>query len=244
MQLIPAIDLLDGEVVRLRQGDFTRRTGYDQDPRDLAEAYAQEGANVLHVVDLNAARDDAGNNCEIVKRLAKIPALSVQCGGGIRRESDVLRLFDAGVARIVVGSLAVREPERVRAWLRLFGSERVVLALDVRLNEGGEPEVLSHGWRESSGVSLWSLLETYVRSDLQHVLCTDVSRDGMLSGPNIDLYREVLNRYPGLMLQASGGIGSVDDMHALQKAGLPAAILGRALLEGRVSLPDAQQAVA
>lgn len=244
MQLIPAIDLLDGEVVRLMQGDFARRTAYNHDARELAEAYARDGADVLHVVDLNAARGDTDNNFEIVKRLAKIPGLSVQCGGGIRRESDVLRLFDADVARVVVGSLAVREPERVRAWLRLFGGERVVLALDVRLNEDNEPEVLSHGWRESSGVSLWSLLEIYVRCGLQQVLCTDVSCDGTLAGPNVGLYREMLDRYPGLMLQASGGIGSVDDIQSLRKARLPAAILGRALLEGRVSLRGARQAVA
>lgn len=242
MQLIPAIDLLDRSVVRLLKGDFLARTEYERDALELAMNYRDAGAPLLHVVDLNAARGDTEDNREVVQRLAGVPGLDVQCGGGIRNEESIIRLLDAGAARAVIGSRAVRDPERVLGWLQLFGAEQLVLALDVRTS-GGEPELLTQGWQEASGVLLWPLLEHYVQHGLRHLLCTDIDCDGTLQGTNVSLYTEILRRHPELALQASGGIGSMEDVARLKDAGVPSAIVGRALLEGRVPMA-ALQAVA
>lgn len=242
MQLIPAIDLLDDNVVRLLKGDFAERTAYERNPMELAASYRDAGAPWLHVVDLNAARGDDMDNCDLVQQLAGLPGLAVQCGGGVRDEESIVRLLDAGAARVVIGSRAVRDPERVVAWLRLFGSDQIVLALDVRTS-GGEPELLTRGWQEASGVLLWPLLERYVKHGLRHLLCTDIDCDGTLQGANVSLYTEILQRHPELALQASGGIGSMEDVARLKDAGVPFAIAGRALLEGRVPM-TALQAVA
>lgn len=242
MQLIPAIDLLDGKVVRLLKGDFAERTAYERNPLELAATYRDAGAPLLHVVDLNAARGDATNNRDVVQELAGVSGLAVQCGGGVRNEESVVRLLDAGAARVVIGSRAVRDPERVAGWLRLFGAEQIVLALDVRTSRG-EPELLTHGWQEASGVLLWPLLDRYVKHGLRHLLCTDIDCDGTLQGPNVSLYTEILRRHPELALQASGGIGSLDDVMRLKGADVPSAIVGRALLEGHVPI-TALQAVA
>lgn len=244
MRLIPAIDLLDGGVVRLLRGDFAQATRYDRGAVALAEAFREAGAQALHVVDLNAARGDARANRELVAELAAVDGLRVQCAGGVRAEDDVRALLDAGAARVVIGSLAAHEPARVSGWLGQFGRERVVVALDVRLDAAGEPELLTHGWREASGLALWPLLDRYAEAGLRHLLCTDVGRDGTLQGPNLDLYRAVLERHPGLALQASGGIGDLQHVQALRDGSVPAAIVGRALLEGRVSLHDALRAAA
>ena len=244
MQLIPAIDLLDGGVVRLLRGDFAEVTRYDRGALALAAAFRDAGARALHVVDLNAARGDTRTNRTLVRELAAVDGLRVQCAGGVKREEDVRELLEAGAERVVIGSVAVHEPERVAGWLEHFGRERVTVALDVRLDAAGEPELLTRGWREASGLSLWPLLERYAEAGLRHLLCTDVSRDGTLQGPNLHLYRALLERHPGLELQASGGIGGVEHVRALRDGNLPAAILGRSLLEGRVSLDDALRAAA
>lgn len=244
MQLIPAIDLLDGEVVRLRQGDFDRRTRYPDSPAVLLESFRDAGAELVHVVDLNAARGDARNNRDVIKNLADLPGVRIQCGGGVRRHEDVSALLDAGVARVVIGSLAVRDPECVIAWLETFGSERIVLALDVKTSAHGEPRLLTQGWREESEMAFWPLLARYCEAGLAHLLCTDSGRDGMLAGPNHALYRDILQRHPQLGLQASGGVTNVDDLRVLRDDKVPAVILGRALLEGRVALSDAQEALA
>lgn len=244
MQLIPAIDLLDGCVTRLFQGDFAQSTRYAERATDIATRWRARGANVLHVVDLNAARGDANDNRERVHELAGVDDLVVQCGGGVRSRDDVMRLLGSGAARVVIGSLAVRQPPDVQEWMRALGAERVVIALDVKTHAGRDPEVLTQGWLDASGKSLWPVLDDYAEAGMQHLLCTDVSRDGTLSGSNVALYSEILRRYPELGLQASGGIGCIDDIRALRDAGVPAAILGRALLDGRLSLDDAFGAAA
>lgn len=239
MQLIPAIDLLDGNVVRLFKGNFAERTVYERDPLELAAGYRDAGASLLHVVDLNAARGDTVDNRDVVQSLAGLPGLDVQCGGGIRDEKSIIRLLDAGAARVVIGSRAVRDPELVLAWLRLFGAEQLVLALDVRTS-GCEPELLTQGWQEASGVLLWPLLDRYVKHGLRHLLCTDIDCDGTLQGTNVLLYTETIRRHSKLVLQASGGIGSMEDVRRLKEAGVPSTIVGRALLEGRVPMAALQ----
>lgn len=243
MRLISAIDILDGDVVRLFQGDFERCTAYARDPLTLAREYAAAGAPDLHVVDLNAARGDVLDNYARVEELARESGVPMQVGGGVRDEERLLRLLNAGATRAVIGSLAVTEPARVQGWMAVFGAERIVVALDVRPDASGRPRLLTHGWRDDSGESLWRLLDAYVGKGLRHLLCTDASRDGTLAGPNVALYREILSRYPEIELQASGGIGNQEDIVRLKRAKVPAAILGRALLEGRVTLHALREAV-
>ena len=236
---IPAIDVRDGRVVRLAQGDYARETRYPADPLALALAYADAGASVLHLVDLDAARAGGYTLAPLLQALAADGRLAVQTGGGVRDEADVQRILDAGAARVVIGSLAVREPARVAGWLRRFGIERIVLALDARRADDGSWRLPVHGWTETGDGTLEALLAYYADAGARHVLCTDIDRDGMLSGPNLDLYRHLRALAPGVAVQASGGVRDVDDVRNARLAGCSGAVLGRALLEGRLSLADA-----
>lgn len=236
MKCIPAIDLLDGGVVRLLKGDYAQVTHYPLPPRAYAERVRDAGLDTLHVVDLNAARGDTEDNERIVVELAGIEGLVVQVGGGVRNEQRLLRMLEAGASRVVVGSVAAENPDCVMRWMELFGPERIVPALDVRVTAGAEPEVLVQGWQEASGRRLWPLLEQYRAAGLQAMLCTDVSRDGTLSGPNVELYRDILRAVDDVEVQASGGVGGIDDLRTLASAGLPAAIIGRAWLDERITL--------
>lgn len=238
MELIPAIDLRGGHVVRLYQGDFGSETRYDQSPAGLYAAYARAGARRLHVVDLDGARDGQAGNRPLIAELATLGALEIQCGGGLRSALEVRALLATGVRRAVIGSTAVLEPAEVREWLAEFGPDRLVLAFDVRLDAEGVPHVVTHGWREQSGISLWEVMERYAGSGAQHVLCTDVARDGALAGPNLALYRECMSRLPGIQWQASGGIRDAADLAALDDLGLAAAVSGKALLEGRIRMEE------
>jgi len=234
MELIPAIDLRGGRVVRLFQGDFGAETVYDRTPAELYDQYARAGARHLHVVDLDGARDGQAGNRALVAQLATPGKLAIQCGGGLRSSLSVQALLSAGVHRAVIGSLAVSEPGEVRAWFDEFGADRLVLALDVRLDADGVPRVATHGWREQSALALWDVLDGYEGSGLAHVLCTDVARDGALAGPNLRLYREAVSRFPWVRWQASGGIRHAADLRALAETGVVAAVSGKALLEGRM----------
>jgi phosphoribosylformimino-5-aminoimidazole carboxamide ribotide isomerase len=240
MRLIPAIDLKDGHCVRLLRGDFNAETRYGSDPQALLAKYRDFGADWLHVVDLDGARDGTGGNRDAIIDMARQTAIKLQVGGGLRDTIAVSRLLDAGVGRVVIGSAAITRVEFVRAWLKDFGPERVVLAFDVRLDPVGTPRVAIYGWRETSEVTLWDALAKFDDYDLKHVLCTDVSRDGALSGPNVELYDQAARRFPHIEWQASGGIRDAGDLHALQRAGAKAAISGKALLEGLIPLEDLQ----
>ena len=234
MELIPSIDLRGGRVVRLFQGDFGAETVYDRTPAELYDQYARAGARHLHVVDLDGARDGQAGNRALVAQLATPGKLAIQCGGGLRSSLSVQALLSAGVHRAVIGSLAVSEPGEVRAWFDEFGADRLVLALDVRLDADGVPRVATHGWREQSALALWDVLDGYEGSGLAHVLCTDVARDGALAGPNLRLYQEAVSRFPWVRWQASGGIRHAADLRALAETGVVAAVSGKALLEGRM----------
>jgi len=235
----PAIDLRGGHVVRLRQGDYEAETRYATDPIDVARRYADAGATWIHVVDLDAARDGAMRHREVIAAIARDTGLSVQAGGGVRAEADVEALLAAGVSRVVVGSLAVREPARVAGWIERYGAERICVALDARADADGRLRLPVAGWTEDSGVELDALLTRYAAlATLRHVLCTDIARDGMLSGPSVDLYRALATRWPALAIQASGGIRDAADIAAVRAAGCAGAIVGKALLDGRVAPQD------
>lgn len=234
--ILPAIDLRGGQVVRLLHGRFDAETRYGDDPLAQARAFVVSGAEWLHVVDLDGARDGATQQTGLVAALAGVAR--VQAGGGIRTRADVAALLDTGVARVVVGSAAATAPDDVCGWLAAFGAERITLALDVTLTKA-DPQVLLRGWTEGSGLSLWDVLDRYPPGTARHLLVTDVGRDGAMTGPNFDLMRMVVARRPDLALQASGGAASLADLAALRQAGAAAAIVGRALYEGAFSLEDA-----
>jgi phosphoribosylformimino-5-aminoimidazole carboxamide ribotide isomerase len=239
-RLIPAIDLKEGRCVRLLHGDFAQETRYAADPEALLRKYRDLGADWLHVVDLDAAKDGGSDNREIIVKLASQQDVKLQVGGGLRNTAAIIRMLDLGAARVVVGSAAVSHVDQVRNWLEHFGADRITLAFDVRLDDGGVPRVATHGWQRQSELSLWSAVAHFTDSQLTHVLCTDVGRDGALTGPNLALYREAVQRYPTIQWQASGGVRDARDLHALSEIGAAAAISGKALLEELIPREDLQ----
>jgi len=237
--LLPALDVRRGSTVRLSQGDYGKETTYEETPIDRACAYAREGAQWLHLVDLDAAREGRYTLIPLLKEIQRRAPLQVQTGGGVRTEADVEALLQAGADRVVLGTVAVLEPERVAGWLKTFGPDRLTVALDTREDDRGHWSLPVKGWTESTAQGLDDLLNRYTAAGLRHLLCTDISRDGMLSGFNVGLYRRLADRFPGLSIQASGGVRGLDDIRAARTAGARAAILGRALLENRFALKDA-----
>ena len=238
MKIIPAIDLQDGKCVRLFQGDFEQTTEYSSNPADIGKRFSKLDVEDLHIVDLDGARTGTQQNHGIVAGIARTTGLRVQLGGGLRGRDDVAAWLANGVSRCVLGSVAIRDPGTVTSWFGEFGPEALVLALDVRLDPDGTPQLTTQGWTEDSGVSLWECLDAYADAGARHVLCTDVSRDGAMTGPNFELYVEILNRYPALQLQASGGVRDIEDLELLRELGLPAAITGRALLDGQITAEE------
>ena len=239
MLIYPAVDLMDGRCVRLAQGRFEESTVYSSDPAEALAAFAEAGAEWTHVVDLDGARERSPRQHGLIGQLAESAAQKLQVAGGFRERDQLVRMFDAGVARIVVGSLAVQAPATVAEWIAEFGAERVTLAFDVRVI-GGVPMVATAGWRETSATDLWDAID--VLPAARHILVTDIGRDGMMSGPNLPLIEEFLSRFPELSLQASGGVASIEDLCALRQAGAAAAIVGKALWEQKFGLAEAVDA--
>ncbi|MBM7127773.1 1-(5-phosphoribosyl)-5-[(5-phosphoribosylamino)methylideneamino]imidazole-4-carboxamide isomerase [Dyella flava] len=237
IEVIPAIDLRGGQVVRLKQGDYAQETRYASDPTALAARYADAGARWLHVVDLDGARAGDLTNLAVIETLAKA-GMQVQAGGGVRTEDDVRRLFSAGVTRVVVGSVAIRDPEQVAGWVSRYGAEHFTIALDTR-RHGERWTLPSAGWIEEEARTLDELAPWYAAQGARHLLCTDIERDGMLAGFNLELYRHLARTVPQLTVQASGGVRSLEDIRAAGEAGAGGVILGRALLEGRFTLEEA-----
>lgn len=233
MIIYPAMDLMGGRVVRLKQGRFDDSTSYSEDPARALSAFADAGAEWAHVVDLDGARAGKPMQHALIAELAGSAPLKLQVAGGFRGRDQIARIFDVGVDRVVIGSLAVKQPETVGAFLDEFGHERIALSLDVRVSDG-TPLVAVSGWTEDSGQSLWDVALLYPQS--RHLLLTDIGRDGMLQGPNFVLYEEAAGRLPELRIQASGGISSLADLDRLATDG---AIVGKALWEGRIRLEDA-----
>jgi phosphoribosylformimino-5-aminoimidazole carboxamide ribotide isomerase len=238
VELIPAIDLKGGRCVRLFKGDFAAETVYSNEPPTVLDRYVALGAGRVHIVDLDGAKDGEQPNREIVMALAARKCAKLQVGGGLRTLSRVKAYLDGGVERAVIGSLAVTAPEEVIKWFREVEPKRIVLALDVRIDASGTPLLTTHGWQDTSTTSLWAAVEHYVSHGLTHVLCTDISRDGALSGPNLGLYREAVDRFPNISWQASGGVASGADLKALDEVGVAAVISGKAMLENKISLEE------
>jgi phosphoribosylformimino-5-aminoimidazole carboxamide ribotide isomerase len=238
MLLIPSIDLRGGACVRLYQGDFGAETRYATDPRSLLQRYRALGASWLHIVDLDGARDGALGNRALIGELAAQHALHLQVGGGVRDAGVIDELLGAGIERVVIGSAAAERPAEVATWLQRFGPERLCLAFDVRLDASGVPRLQTRGWREATAQSVWDAIAPFAPAGLRHVLCTDIERDGALTGPNVALYAEAQRRFPDIRWQASGGIARGADLAALAATGVAAAISGKALLEERISIEE------
>lgn len=235
----PAIDVRDGRVVRLLQGDYAKETRYQDDPLTLAKRYAASGAAWLHLVDLDAARVGGYTLHVLLRALIDQTGLKIQTGGGVRDRADVAALLDAGASRVVVGSLAVRMPETVMEWIKEFGNDRITVALDTRLDEDGRWRLPVHGWTETAADTLDTLATRYAEAGLRHLLCTDIARDGMLQGPNIGLYRDLSAHLPSVAVQASGGVRELEDIALARDAGCAGIVLGKSLLEGCFTLKEA-----
>ncbi len=203
--IIPALDLINGEVVRLHQGDYAKQTTYSDNPIEQFAAYVKQGAEQLHLVDLTGAKDPQARQTALIGKIIEATQCPVQVGGGIRSEKDVADLLNVGANRVVVGSTAIKQPQMVKAWFEKYGAEKFVLALDINIVEGRKL-IAIHGWQETSDLTLEQVIEDFSTVGLQHVLCTDISKDGTLSGSNVALYREICQKYPTIQFQSSGGL--------------------------------------
>ncbi|QLB13485.1 1-(5-phosphoribosyl)-5-[(5-phosphoribosylamino)methylideneamino] imidazole-4-carboxamide isomerase [Bisgaardia hudsonensis] len=236
--IIPALDLIEGKVVRLHQGDYAQQTTYSDDPIQQFASYIQQGAKQLHLVDLTGAKDPVKKQTALIDKIITATQVNIQVGGGIRTEKDVADLLAIGANRVVIGSTAVTESKMVQGWFEKYGAEKFVLALDVKI-EKGKKFVAIKGWQETSPITLENLIKNYRTFGLQQVLCTDISRDGTLQGSNVALYQEICAQFPEIAFQSSGGIGSLQDIKELKGTGVAGVIVGRALLEGKFSLEEA-----
>ncbi|WP_372178797.1 1-(5-phosphoribosyl)-5-[(5-phosphoribosylamino)methylideneamino]imidazole-4-carboxamide isomerase [Xanthomonas axonopodis pv. phyllanthi] len=235
----PALDIRNGRVVRLLQGDYARETQYGDDVLPRAQAFVDAGAQWMHLVDLDAAKAGGYTLAGTLGEIARATGLRVQTGGGVRSREDVARILDAGAARVVIGSLAVRNSEMVVGWLQEFGADRLTIALDTRQDANGIWQLPVHGWTETADATLDQLAVRYAQAGLQHLLCTDIARDGMLSGPNMALYAHLRALTPQLQVQVSGGARNLADVAAAKAAGCAGIVLGKALLEGHLDLEEA-----
>jgi len=237
--IFPAIDLMDGGCVRLFKGDFNQRTDYAADPVDVAKSFKAAGAEWLHVVDLDGAKNAQAEQSQLIVQIARESGLKVQTGGGIRERYQVDRLLKGGIERVVIGSLALKEPILVRRWIEDLGPDKIVLALDVKLDAEGVPFPTSHGWKETGEKSLWQLLNEYEPSGLKTILVTDIDKDGVLQGSNVDLYKAIGEHYPKLDLITSGGVGTLGDVKALKDLNPHGIIIGKALYENKFTVDEA-----
>ena len=232
IRIIPAIDLFGGRCVRLSQGDFARETRYSERPDEMAARFLGAGLRRIHVVDLEGAKAGRTMNLPVLERLAALEGLDIEWGGGIKSEEDLKTVLEAGAGHVILGTLTARKPETFRRWLEKYGPERIILGADVR-----GTEVATHGWLQDSGLDVTDLIASFLPA-LSEVIVTQIARDGMLGGADVDLYRQLQERFPGLTFTASGGIGSVADIRALEGAGVPRVIVGKALYEHKIRLEE------
>lgn len=229
--IIPAIDMIEGKCVRLTKGDYAQKKVYNDNPVEVAKMFEAKGIKRLHLVDLDGAKSKHVVNDRILRDICRETHLIVDFGGGIKTEDDLEKVFDAGAAMATAGSIAVTDPDSVGLWIEKYGAERIVLGADVR-----DGKISINGWKEDSALELMPFLEGYRKQGLQHVLCTDISKDGMLQGPNTALYKSIMAQWPDCRLIASGGVSSKEDIRALDEAGIPAVVFGKAIYEGRIDL--------
>lgn len=235
IEIIPAIDIIEGKCVRLSQGDYAQKTIYNENPLEVAKEFEDAGITRLHLVDLDGAKSHRIINHTVLERIATHTNLIIDFGGGLKRDEDVKTAFDCGASMITGGSIAVKNPEIFYNWIQTYGSDKIILGADVH----GQNIAVS-GWLESTEISLWDFLKDYTQKGIRKVICTDISKDGMLQGPNVDLYTSISSQHPEVYCIASGGVACMDDIITLNNAGIDAVITGKALYEGKISLSDIQ----
>ena len=233
MQIIPAIDIIDGKCVRLSQGDYARKTIYNENPLEVAKQFEAAGLKRLHLVDLDGAKASHIVNHNTLEEISKHTKLQIDFGGGIKTDADIQLAFDCGANQITAGSIAVKSRDTVLHWLDKYGAEKIILGADVK-----EEMIAVSGWQENSSINLFGFLKDYVAHGIQYVICTDISKDGMLQGSSVELYKKILKEFPSLKLIASGGVSDLDELKVLSEAGLQGAIIGKAIYEGKISLND------
>ena len=233
IELIPAIDIIGGQCVRLTKGDYDQKTVYRDSPAEVAKEFEQIGFKRLHVVDLDGAKSKHIVNSEVLRRVTTDTQLFVDFGGGIKTDEDIEKAFAAGASMVTIGSIAVTDPDLFMGWLEKYGAEHIILGADVR-----HGKISINGWKEDSAEDLLPFLKKYVDAGVKNVLCTEISKDGTLTGPAIELYQSIMAAYPGLHLIASGGVSSIDDIKALEAAGIPAVVFGKAIYEGKINLNE------
>ena len=233
IELIPAIDIINGQCVRLTKGDYDQKTVYSDSPAKVAAEFEAIGFKRLHVVDLDGAKSKHIVNSQVLRDITTATGLSVDFGGGIKTDEDIETAFECGAQMVTVGSIAVTHPDVFIAWLEKYGPDRLILGADVR-----NGKISINGWKEDSTEDLLPFLRKYVDAGVKNVLCTEISKDGTLAGPAIGLYQQVMKEYPMLHLVASGGVSSIDDITALDVAGIPAVVFGKAIYEGRINLKE------
>jgi phosphoribosylformimino-5-aminoimidazole carboxamide ribotide isomerase len=236
MRIIPAIDIIDGKCVRLSQGDYDQKKIYNENPVEVALSFAEAGLKDLHVVDLDGAKAGKVTNWKVVEAIASSTKLRIDFGGGIKTEEEIERLFSIGVSQVNLGSIAVKNREMVYMWLKKFGGDKIILSADVK-NE----MIAISGWMENSAIALSDFISDYLAQGIRYVTCTDISTDGMLSGPNTGLYERMLAQFPALKLIASGGVSGMDDLKKLREIGVEGVIVGKAIYERRVTLKELQE---
>ena len=236
MTIIPAIDIIDGKCVRLTQGDFNKKKEYSEHPLEVAKRFEDAGLKRLHLVDLDGAREKKVRNWKVLETIASKTSLVIDFGGGVADEKDVQVVFDSGAAFATVGSIAVKNESEFTKWLLTFGADKFLLGADVK-----DKMIVIHGWMEATERSVFEFIENYSFKGVQQIFCTDVSKDGKLEGPSVDLYRQIIEQFPDLYFIASGGVSSLEDLHALDDIGCKAAIVGKAIYEKRITLTDLKE---
>ena len=233
IELIPAIDIIDGKCVRLSQGDYDTKKIYNENPLEVAKEFEANGIQRLHVVDLDGAKSSHVVNYKVLDAIAGHTSITIDFGGGIKTDEDLVIAFENGAHMVTLGSVAVKKPKLFKKWLHQYGAEKIILGADVKDNR-----ISVSGWLEEGPQELMPFLTDYTQEGVSKVLCTDISRDGMLQGPSIELYKQVMQRFPTMHLIASGGVSGVDDIIRLDDAGIPAVVFGKALYEGRITMKD------
>lgn len=236
IEIIPAIDIIDGKCVRLTQGDYNQKTVYNEDPVEVAKMFEDAGIKRLHTVDLDGARSSHVVNTRVIERIATHTNLTIDFGGGIKSDEDLRKAFDAGAQMVTIGSVAVKEPELFASWVETYGGDKIILGADVK-----NGYISISGWLEEGEQKLMDFICHHTKNGIHNVLCTDISRDGMLQGPAIDLYKDIMEHYPTLHLIASGGVSCINDIERLNEAGIPAVVFGKAIYEGRINLKELER---
>jgi len=236
IEIIPAIDIIQGKCVRLSQGDYTKKTVYNENPLEVAKMFEDAGIRRLHLVDLDGAKTHHIVNHKVLETIAQKTGLIIDFGGGLKTDDDLRIAFECGASMITGGSIAVKNPVVFSSWIIKFGADKIILGADVK-----EGKIAVNGWSETSDIHLFPFIEGYLKKGITKVICTDISKDGMLQGAGVELYKEILSQFPDLYLIASGGVGCLSDIEALDEAGIPAVIFGKSIYEGRIKIKDLQK---